>query len=425
MMKNGMSLTQRILARASGRKRVEPGEIVVAKIDRVMIHDITGPIAVKVLQELGVKDLFDPTKIYVIIDHASPAPTVPAANLHKMLREFAKSFGTQLYDVGEGVCHQIMVEGIVRPGEVVVGADSHTTTYGALAAFSTGIGSTETAYAMARGELWFRVPETILFKLEGRPQEHVCGKDLILRIIGEIGVDGARYKSMEFTGPGLKHLSMNDRLTVANMSVEAGAKNALFPLDEETIRYMNSFGVEVDASSLGYLRQPDEEAVQERITIDLSELQPMVAKPSSPGNSVPVTEAEGIPIDQAFIGSCTNGRFEDLVMAAKILRGRKVKRGVRLIVAPASKRVLMKALETGIIKTLLEAGAVVGPPTCGPCYGGHMGVMGDDETVITASNRNFIGRMGSPKAKIYLASPATVAASAVEGEITDPRKFMR
>ena len=426
MISDGMSITQRILAKAADKDRVEAGEIVIAKLDKVMLHDITGPLAVNVLEKLGVEKVFNPDKIYVFLDHAAPAPTIEAANLHKKLREFVKKYGIKnLFDICEGICHQVMVEGIVLPGEVVVGADSHTTTYGALAAFSTGIGSTETAYAMARGELWFRIPEVMFVELRGKLPKYVCGKDLMLYIIGSIGVEGATYKSLEFIGTGLKSLSISDRLTVTNMSVEAGAKNAIFPLDETTIDYYKQFGVSLDLENLKYLREPDTSLSKPVLEIELGSLEPMVSKPPSPGNAAPVGDVEGTPIDEAFIGSCTNGRYEDLLIAAKILKGRKVHRDVRLIVIPASKRIYMKALDEGLIKIFTEAGAVVGPPTCGPCYGGHMGVIGDNETVITASNRNFIGRMGSVKAKIYLASPATVAASAIEGKITDPRSFLR
>jgi 3-isopropylmalate dehydratase large subunit len=416
------SLTARILARASGRGRVEPGETVVARVDKVVIHDVTGPIALDVLEELKA-GIPRSGSLYVFLDHYSPPPSIPAANIHKRFRDLLKVYpDVRFYDIGEGVCHQVMVEGNVLPGEVVVGADSHTTTYGALAAFATGIGSTEAAYAILKGELWFRVPEPLFIRLSGSLPRYASGKDLILHILGMIGQEGANYRAMEFLGPGLRHLGIGDRLTVANMSVEGGAKNCIFPLDEVLVDYLRGFGHALDLERLSYLREP--EGVKPDIEVDLGKLEPMVAKPPSPANAVPVREVEGERVDMAFIGSCTNGRYEDLVVAARVLKGRRVARGVRLIVTPASKQVLLRAVEDGLVKVLLDAGAVVTPPGCGACFGANLGVAGDGEVVISSSNRNFVGRMGSPKARIYLASPATVAASAVEGCITDPRRYL-
>lgn len=416
------SITAKILARASGKERVEPGEVVVARVNKVMIHDVTGPIALDVLEELKAT-IPRPDNLYVFLDHYSPAPTISAANIHRRFRRFFAQYpGVKFFDVGEGVCHQVMAEGNVLPGEVVVGADSHTTTYGALAAFATGIGSTEAAYAMLKGELWFKVPEPLFIKLSGSLPRHAFGKDVILHVLSITGQDGANYKAMEFLGPGLKSLSMSDRLTIANMSVEGGAKNCIFPLDEVLIEYLNSFGLSVELDKLGYLKEPKN--ANPEISVELDKLEPMVARPPSPADAVPVREVEGERIDMAFIGSCTNGRYEDLLIAARMLKGRKVAKDVRLVVTPASKRVLLKAVEDGIVKILLDAGAVITTPGCGACFGGHLGVAGDGEVVISSSNRNFVGRMGSPKARIFLASPATVAASAIEGHIADPRRYL-
>jgi 3-isopropylmalate/(R)-2-methylmalate dehydratase large subunit len=419
------SLTATILAKASGKDKVEVGETVVAKVDKVVIHDVTGPIALDVIEELQKigHQVQRPESVYVFLDHYSPSPTVQASNIHKRLRGFFRSYPqVKFFDVGEGICHQVMVEGNVLPGEVVVGADSHTTMYGALAAFSTGVGSTEAAYSILTGKLWFKVPETVHVKLNGKLPRYVCGKDVILEILRVVGQEGASYKALEFSGPGLRSLGMSDRFTIANMSVEGGAKNAIFPLDEVTVSYLEQFGHHLKLNELVHLK-PREEANPD-LVIDLNRLEPMVAKPHSPANGVPVGDVEGLRIDSAFIGSCTNGRYEDLIAAAKILKGRKIPRDVRLIITPASRKIMAKVLENGLAKVFLDAGAVITPPGCGACFGGHLGVVGDDEVVISSSNRNFVGRMGSPKAKIYLASPATVAASAIEGHITDPRRYL-
>ncbi len=416
------SITARILARASGKDRVEVGETVVAKVDKVMIHDVTGPIALDIIDDLKA-GIPSPENLYVFLDHYSPSPSISASNIHRRFRIFAKTHKVaNFFDVGEGVCHQVMVEGVVRPGEVVVGADSHTTTYGALAAFATGVGSTEAAYAILTGKLWFKVPEPLHVRLEGTLPSYVNGKDVVLSILGVLGQEGANYRALEFGGPGLRALSMSDRFTIANMSVECGAKNAVFPIDDITVNYLEEFGILPNSSSLSYLKPYEVESPH--LTLNLDALEPMVAKPHSPANVVPVSDVEGVRVDTAFIGSCTNGRYEDLLIAAKILKGRRVSKDVRLVVTPASRRVLVRALQDGLIKILLDAGAVVTPPGCGACFGGHLGVAGDDEVVISSSNRNFVGRMGSPKARIYLASPATVAASALEGCITDPRHYL-
>lgn len=422
MLSESDSLTLRILARASGKRKVEVGETVVARVDKVVIHDVTGPIALDIVENLRTR-VPDPEKVYIFLDHYSPPPSIPASNIHRRFRVFTKESGIRnFFDVGEGVCHQVMVEGLVKPGEVVVGADSHTTTYGALSAFATGIGSSEAAYAMLTGKLWFKVPEPLYVRVVGTMPEYVCGKDLILSLLGVLGQEGANYRALEFAGPGLKSLSMSDRLTIANMSVEAGAKNAIFPLDDASIKYLESFSLSLDLGNLEYLKLFEVE--NPHYTVDLRTLEPMVAKPHSPANVARVGDVEGTRIDMAFLGSCTNGRYEDIAVAARILKGRRVSRDVRLIVTPASKRVFMKSLEDGLVQILAESGAIITPPGCGACFGANLGVVGDDEVVISSSNRNFVGRMGSPKAKIYLASPATVAASALEGYITDPRPFL-
>lgn len=418
------SLTARILAKASGKTRVEPGEYVTAKVDKVMIHDVTGPIAVDVIEELGVKKLSNPDKIFIILDHYSPPPNITAANIHRKLRNFARRFGIKnVIEICTGICHQVMVEGIIKPGDVVVGADSHTTTGGALTAFATGVGSTEAAYAMITGELWFKVPEPLFIKFEGQLPAYASGKDVILYILSLIGADGATYKAMEFTGLGLRSLSMSDRLCIANMAVEAGAKNAIFPLDDITLNYFKELGIELDLTKLNHLKPININSSE--LTINLTSIEPMVSKPFNPANAVPVSDVEGNKVDVAFIGSCTGGRYEDLLIAAKILKNRKVSSDVRLIIIPASLNIYKKALKNGLIKIFIDAGAILCPPSCGPCFGGHLGVTGDDEVVISSSNRNFKGRMGSPKARIYLASPATVAASAIKGFITDPRTYLR
>lgn len=417
------SLTSRILARASGRNRVEVGETIIARVDKVVIHDVTGPLALDILDNLKAR-VTNPERVYVFLDHYSPSPSIPASNIHRRFRVFAKESNiNNFFDVGEGVCHQVMVEGFVRPGEVVVGADSHTTTYGALSAFATGIGSSEAAYAMLTGKLWFKVPEPLYIKVSGAMPEYVCGKDVILSLLGVLGQEGANYKALEFTGSGLKSLSMSDRLTIANMSVEAGAKNAMFPLDDVAVEYIKDFGPPLDLDSLNYLKPFDVKTPQH--TVELSVLEPMVARPHSPANVAVVGDVEGTKIDVAFLGSCTNGRYDDIAITARVLKGKRVSRDVRLIVTPASRRVLERSLEEGLIRILVNAGAIITPPGCGACFGANLGVVGDDEVVISSSNRNFVGRMGSPKARIYLASAATVAASALEGHIADPRPFLR
>ncbi|MEM1566210.1 MAG: homoaconitase large subunit [Candidatus Bathyarchaeia archaeon] len=417
-----MNISEKILARASGRKEVSPGEIVEANVDMAMVNDITGPLTIETFYKIGVSKVWDNSRIVMVLDHQVPADSAKSAELHKIVRRFAKEQNIPyFYDVGfGGVCHQVMVEkGHVRPGELIVGADSHTCTYGALGAFGTGIGSTEMAAVFATGKIWLKVPETIKFNVVGEFQKFVGAKDLILSIIGQIGADGANYKAMEFDGPVIKNMNVSDRLTICNMAVEAGAKTGIINPDEKVMAYIKN---RTDRQ-ITPLKSDAGASYEKIIDLDVSSLEPQVACPSSVDNVKPVSEVEGTPIDQAFIGSCTNGRIEDLRIAAEIVKGKKIKNGVRFIVTPASHEVYLQALREGILETLAEAGACVSNPTCGACFGGHMGLLAEGETCISSSNRNFTGRMGSPKAKIYLASPATVAASALKGEITDPRRL--
>jgi len=419
-----MTISEKILARASGKERVEPGEYVNAKIDLAMFHDLTGPLTLKVLEEVGFDKPWDPEKIVVVFDHQVPAESVKTAELHKMLRSYVKKAGIRkFYDVGRGgIAHQVLVEdGLAQPGMLIVGADSHTCTYGAVGAFATGIGSTEMAAAMLTGELWFKVPETINFKVVGRLGRGVYAKYVILHIIGEIGVDGALYKAAEFTGPVVERMDIGERMVLTNMAVEMGAKTGIVNPDDKTISYVTQ------RASLRYspVRSDPDAQYYSIVEVDASALEPQVACPHSVDNVKPVSEVEGVPIDQVFIGSCTNGRLEDLEVAAKILSGRKVHSNTRLIVIPASQKVYLEALRRGIVETIVKAGGVVANPNCGPCLGGHMGLLADGEKALSTSNRNFVGRMGSPKAEIYLASPATAAATAIEGCIADPRKYLR
>jgi len=417
-----VNICEKILARASGKKEVSPGEIVEAKVDMAMVNEITGPLAIEAFHEIGIEKVWDNQRIVMVLDHQIPADSVKSAELHKIMRKFAKNQEIQhFYDVGfGGVCHQVMVEkGHVRPGELIVGADSHTCTYGALGAFGTGIGSTEMAAVFATGRIWLKVPETIKISVTGTFQKFVTAKDLILNVIGQIGADGALYKAIEFNGSTIESLSISERMTLCNMAVEAGAKTGIINPDEKTILYVRNRTHE----PFKPLTSDFDAEYEKTIEIDVSGLEPQIACPHSVDNVKSASEVEGTPINQAFIGSCTNGRIEDLRLAAEIIKGRKISNGVRFLVTPASQEVYLQALREGLLETFVEAGACVCNPTCGACFGGHMGLLADGETCISSSNRNFIGRMGSPKAKIYLASPATVAASAIKGEITDPRRL--
>jgi len=416
-----MTLAEKILARASGNKEVAAGDYVTAKIDVAMAHEGAAWV-IDELMKAGIDRVWDPERIVILFDHWAPAPTELTATMHKKIREFVKRHKIKhFYDIKAGICHQIMPEmGHVRPGELIVGTDSHTTTYGAFGAGGTGIGTTDMAVVFATGELWFRVPESIKFRIRGALPKYVTSKDVILKIAGEYGTEVAQYKSVEFEGPTISNMSIASRMTISNMAMEIGAKFALIPPDDKTIEYVKSRTTKPFTPLY-----PDPDAVYEKVyELDVSDLEPQVAFPHSVDNVKPISEAEGIKIDQAFIGSCTNGRFEDLAAAAEILKDRKVHPDVRLIVIPASREVYLEALRAGIIEIMLKAGAVVCNPTCGPCMGTHLGLLAEGERCISTSNRNFKGRMGSPKSEIYLASPYVVAASAVKGEITDPRKLM-
>jgi 3-isopropylmalate/(R)-2-methylmalate dehydratase large subunit len=415
-----MNIIEKILARASSREELSPGEIVEASIDVAMIHDLTGPLAIESFRKIGAKKVWNSQRIVIILDHIVPASSVKSAELHKVVRNFAEEQKIgNFYDVGQGgVCHQVMPEkGHVRPGDLIVGADSHTCTYGAFGAFATGIGSTEMAAVFVTGTLWFKVPEVIKVNVTGRFQSFVTPKDLILNIIGRIKADGAIYNGVEFAGPTIGNMSVDGRMVLCNMAVEMGAKTGIIEPDETTSNYVKSRTKE----PFKPVKSDSDATYKKVLDVDVTDLEPQVSCPHSVDNVKPISEVDKVEVDQAFIGSCTNGRLEDLRLAAKLLEGRKVRKGVRLLVTPASQEVYLEALQGRFIKTFLEAGAIVCNPTCGPCLGGHLGLLAPGETCISSSNRNFIGRMGSSKAYVYLASPATVAASAVTGKITDPR----
>ena len=415
-----MNITEKILAKASGKNTVQAGDIVDANVDVIMVHDLTGPLAIEAFKKIGVSKVWDNQKVVIILDHQIPAESVKMAELHKMLRKFSKEQNIRLYDVGEGgICHQVMPEkGYVKPGSLIVGADSHTCTYGAFGAFATGIGSTEAAAVFATGKIWLKVPQAIKFNVEGQFPKYVTPKDLILSIIGKVGADGAIYKSTEFTGSTMQNMSVAGRMTVCNMAVEMGAKNGIVAPDETTLRFLEG---RASVASMDWLKSDADAKYEKTVEIDVSGLEPQVACPSSVDNVKPVSEVGDVPVDQAFIGSCTNGRIEDLRIAAEIVKGKKVKQGVRALVIPASQEVYAQALKEGLVEIFTAAGAMMCGATCGPCLGGHIGLLASGETCVSTSNRNFIGRMGSPQANVYLASPATVAASALTGKLTDPR----
>ena len=418
----GMTMTQKILANAAGLSEVKAGQLIMAKLDLVLGNDITSPVAIKELEKMKVEGVFDKDKIALVPDHFAPNKDIKSAEHCKCVREFARRNEiTNYFEMGEmGIEHALLPEkGLTVPGDVIIGADSHTCTYGALGAFSTGVGSTDMAAGMATGEAWFKVPSAIKFNLVGKPSKWVSGKDVILHIIGLIGVDGALYRSMEFTGPGVAELSMDDRFTISNMAIEAGGKNGIFPVDDKTIAYLK------EHTSRNYrVFEADSDAeYDEEYTIDLSSLRPTVAFPHLPENTHTIDEIqkmEPIKVDQVVIGSCTNGRIDDLRIAAEVLKGRKKTQDMRLIVIPATQAVYMQAMEEGLIKIFIEAGAVVSTPTCGPCLGGYMGVLAKGERCVSTTNRNFVGRMGHVESEVYLASPAVAAASAVTGHISCP-----
>lgn len=418
----GMTMTQKILADHAGLEQVTAGQLIEVDLDMVLANDITGPVAIHEAERLNKKTVFDKDKIALVPDHFTPAKDIKSAENCKCIRNYAKSHDiTNYFEIGEmGIEHALLPEkGLIVAGETCIGADSHTCTYGALGAFSTGVGSTDMGAAMITGKAWFKVPSAIKFVLTGKMKKWVSGKDLILHIIGMIGVDGALYKSMEFVGDGVASLSMDDRFTVANMAIEAGAKNGIFPVDEKTIAYIK------DHSNKPYkIYEADEDAVyDETYPIHLDELEPTVAFPHLPENTRTVKEAGEVRIDQVVIGSCTNGRISDLRAAAAVLEGRKVAQGMRLIVFPATQAIYLQAIEEGLVQTFVKAGGVVSTPTCGPCLGGHMGILGAGERAVSTTNRNFVGRMGHVESEVYLASPAVAAASAVTGRITEPSEL--
>jgi 3-isopropylmalate/(R)-2-methylmalate dehydratase large subunit len=419
----GMTMAEKVLARASGRGGAQPGEFVTAKVDKLMGHDYSFFFGYEIMVQNGYHKVWDPGKIVVVIDHAVPAPNVRFAEAHRRMRNYVQAQGiNNFYDAGVGICHQLMPEkGHALPGTLIVGGDSHTTTYGALGAASCGIGASELAYVMVKGSLWFRVPETIRFVLTGKLPRGTSAKDIILRIAGKYTAEVAQYKAVEFTGPAAKDLSISQRMTISNMGVEIGAKFAFFEADDKTIGYLKNRSAQ-PVKTFG----PDPDARYSAVyEMDVSFLEPQVAFPHNVDNVKSVSEIREIPIQQAFIGSCTNGRGEDLQAAAAILQGRKVHPETRLLVIPASQEISIQMAQSGVIQTFLEAGAMMGPPGCGPCAGGHLGILAAGETAISSTNRNFKGRMGSPESFVYLASPETVAASAIEGKIADPRKYLR
>ena len=416
----GMTMTQKILAAHAGLESVEAGQLIEADLDLVLGNDITSPVAIKEMEKMKVDGVFDKDKIALVPDHFVPNKDIKSAEHCKCVREFAyRNEITNYFEVGQmGIEHALLPEkGLTVAGDCIIGADSHTCTYGALGAFSTGVGSTDMAAGMATGKAWFKVPGAIKFNIVGKPSKWVSGKDVILHIIGMIGVDGALYKSMEFVGEGIKNLSMDDRFTIANMAIEAGGKNGIFPVDELTEAYMK------EHSTRSYVKyEADPDAVyDEEYTIDLSTLKSTVSFPHLPENTHVIEELENeVKVDQVVIGSCTNGRLDDLRIAAKVLEGRKVAKGMRCIVIPATQKIYMDAMEEGLLKTFIQAGAVVSTPTCGPCLGGYMGILAAGERCVSTTNRNFVGRMGHVDSEVYLASPAVAAASAVTGKISVP-----
>ena len=418
-----MTMTQKILAAHAGLDSVEAGQLILVNVDRVLGNDITSPVAIKEFNKLGVADVYDKDKVTMVMDHFAPNKDIKAAVQCKMCRDFCNEHEvTHFYDVGRmGIEHALLPEkGLVVPGDVVIGADSHTCTYGAIGAFSTGVGSTDMACGMATGKAWFKVPSAIKFVLKGKLNPWVSGKDVILHIIGKIGVDGALYQSMEFVGEGVKELTVYDRLTISNMAIEAGAKNGIFEVDEQTEAYVKAHS---DRPFVAY--KADEDAVYEKTyEIDLSEVKSTVAFPHLPENTRTIDEVGEVRIDQVVIGSCTNGHYKDLEEAAAILKGKKIAKHVRAIIIPATQDIYLKALQNGLLTTFIEAGCVVSTPTCGPCLGGYMGILAAGERAVATTNRNFVGRMGDVKSEVYLASPAVAAASAIAGKIAGPMEVL-
>ena len=419
----GMTMTQKILAAHAGLDSVQAGQLILAELDLVLGNDITSPVAIKEFAKLNKSGVFDKDKVTMVMDHFVPNKDIKAAEQCRMCRDFCGQHNvTHFYDVGKmGIEHALLPEkGLVSAGFCVIGADSHTCTYGALGAFSTGVGSTDMACGMAIGKAWFKVPSAIKFNLTGKLRKYVSGKDVILHIIGKIGVDGALYRSMEFSGEGLSSLSMDDRLCIANMAIEAGAKNGIFEVDDVTLEYLRSH----NAAEPVIYKADDDAEYDEVINIDLSAIEPTVAFPHLPENARTFDQIGDIKIDQVVIGSCTNGRLEDLRTAAEIMKGRKCADNVRVIIIPATQQIYLDAMEQGFLKIFIESGAVVSTPTCGPCLGGYMGILAAGERAVTTTNRNFVGRMGHVESEVYLASPAVAAASALTGKITSPLEVM-
>ncbi len=418
----GMTITEKILALHSGRRNVRPGEFIEAEVDLVLANDITAPIAIEVFKRLARKRLFSKDRVVLVADHFVPNKDIASAEQVRMMREFAMEYSIKNYFelVDSGIEHVILPEkGLVKAGDLVVGADSHTCTYGALGAFSTGVGSTDLGVTMATGRIWLRVPHSIKIVYKGRPGRWIGGKDLILATLKVLKVDGAIYKAIEFAGEGIRYLSMADRFTMANMAVEAGAKNGIFEPDNITIEYLKD-RIDVPYKVLNSDRDAQYEKV---IDIDLNSIEPQIALPHSPDNVAPVSEVKDVKIDQVFIGSCTNGRIEDLRVASQVLKGKRVLKGLRLIIIPGSQQIYKKALSEGLLDIFINAGAIICPPTCGPCLGGHMGLLAKGEVCLSTSNRNFRGRMGHPESEIYLCGPAVAAASSITGKITSPEEL--
>ncbi len=416
----GQTLVEKILSRKSGSD-ARSGDIIISPVDLVFVQDTTGPLTVRQFDEAGFTTLARPERTVLFLDHSAPSPSKELSNDHIFMRSFGKRTGARVMEVGDGVCHQLVAEDWANPGDVILGADSHTVTAGGLGAFATGMGSSDIAIAMGLGKNWFRVPESFKIDISGKFRKGVFAKDFILHLIGMIGSDGATYKGLEFVGEGASRMSIAERLTVANMAIEAGAKVGIFPSDELTSRFLEERGRGEKFIPL----VPDEDAIFEAVyEIDLSKLEPTVAKPHTVDNTVPVSQLKGTKVDQVFLGTCTNGRIEDLALAAKMLKGRTRHKDTRLLIAPASRRIYLEAIRRGYIKTFIEAGGLILPPGCAACLGLHQGVVGDGEVCLSTANRNFLGRMGNPKGFIYLASPATAAATAIKGEIADPREYL-
>jgi len=411
------TIVEKILAKSSGKKKVSAGDFVVSNVDVVFAHDGTALLAIESMEELGINKVFDQKKVVFFIDHAAPSPSPQISNIHLSLRKFAKQQGMRLFDVGSGICHQVLPEeGYVKPGGIVIGADSHSVTHGAFNAFATGVGSTDAALAMATGKLWFKVPETVKITVDAKLGDMVMSKDIVLQVLGTVKADGLTYEAVEYHGSCIDDLSVDSRMTIANMAVEMGAKACPMELNQQTESWLKA---RID--SFEAVKADKDAKYSEELHFDAGKLEPMVAAPSNVDNVKNVREVEGLEVDQVFIGSCTNGRIEDIRTAARILERKHVK--VRCIVIPASRKIYMEALKAGYLEKLVSAGCTVGPPTCGPCIGAHMGLLGEEEVAVSTSNRNFTGRMGASTSKIFLASPATAAATALEGKIADPRKY--